>query len=272
MANRKLSKDEMIITSKHPEWLDTLVADRHCNDKLYKIILFFVIFSPCSKYCTQGRTLQFYNWKEKPWSTNRYLKSRLDDGVFTDRRNYFRCAEKISSLIEDFRKTDLGDNFYLHRAVERVAFTKVESSEYMSLFYHIRCALAHGRIAMFEDAATKDIVFVMENGIENGAGFWVKARMILREITLLRWIDIITAGPKEGEKDYHYEIYEALLNNKKLRKKDLVVMFNESEYAINKAIDSLKKAEILAYQNHGKNSWWEINITNAQAYFKSKSL
>ncbi len=156
MANRKLSKDEMIITSKHPEWLDTLVADRHCNDKLYKIILFFVIFSPCSKYCTQGRTLQFYNWKEKPWSTNRYLKSRLDDGVFTDRRNYFRCAEKISSLIEDFRKTDLGDNFYLHRAVERVAFTKVESSEYMSLFYHIRCALAHGRIAMFEDAATKD--------------------------------------------------------------------------------------------------------------------
>jgi hypothetical protein len=157
MANRKLSKDEMIITSKHPEWLDTLVADRHCNDKLYKIILFFVIFSPCSKYCTQGRTLQFYNWKEKPWSTNRYLKSRLDDGVFTDRRNYFRCAEKISSLLEDFRKTDLGDNFYLHRAVERVAFTKVESSEYMSLFYHIRCALAHGRIAMFEDAATKDM-------------------------------------------------------------------------------------------------------------------
>lgn len=271
MAKKKLSKEEMVISPKHPEWLDTITPNRCYDENLYKVILFFVLFSPCPKYCTQGRTLQFYHWNEKPWSTNRYLKNKLDAGVFTDKKKYFRCVDNASTFSAALRKANLDGGFYLHREIERVAFTKVESSEYMSLFHHIRCALAHGRIAIFEDAETKDIVFVMENGVESGTGFHVKARIILRESTLLRWIDIITAGPQEDEKNYHYEIYKAFLDNKKIRKKDLVTMFNESEYAINRAIDFLKKANILSYQNHGKNSWWEVNITNAQRYFESIS-
>ena len=61
MANRKLSKDEMIITSKHPEWLDTLVADRHCNDKLYKIILFFGLILQSTIYKIEGNTVYIYH-------------------------------------------------------------------------------------------------------------------------------------------------------------------------------------------------------------------
>ena len=269
MANKKLSREDLVISPKHPKWLDTIVADRHCDNDLYKIILFFVIFSLCPKYSTQGRTLQFYNWKDKPWSTNKYLKDKLDSGVFSDKKKYFQCAAQIPKLVDAVRKADLGDDFYLHREIERVAFTNTESSEYMSLFHHIRCALAHGRIAMFEDPNSDDLLFVMENGSELGAEFQVKARMILRRSTLLRWIDIITAGPKEPEKDYRRDIYEALLNNNKLRIKNLVNMFGESEYAINKAISLLKKANIINYQNHGKNGWWEVNATTAQAYFDS---
>ena len=54
MANKKLSREDLVISPKHPKWLDTIVADRHCDNDLYKIILFFVIFSPCPKYSTQG--------------------------------------------------------------------------------------------------------------------------------------------------------------------------------------------------------------------------
>ena len=67
--------------------------------------------------------------------------------------------------------------------------------------------LAHGRIAMFEEQGTEDIVFVMENGIDSGADFQVKARMVLRKSTLLKWIDIITKGPQEPEKTYYKEVY-----------------------------------------------------------------
>lgn len=137
----------------------------------------------------------------------------------------------------------------------------------MSLFHHIRCALAHGRIAMFEEQGTEDIVFVMENGSDSGADFQVKARMVLRKSTLLKWIDIITKGPQEPEKTYYKEVYEALLSNKKLRIKDLVSMFEESEYAINKAIAFLKQWNVISYQNHGKNGWWEVNVSNANLCF-----
>lgn len=267
MANKKLSREEQVISPKHPKWLDTIVADRHCDNDLYKIILFFVIFSPCPKYCTQGRTLQFYNWKDKPWSTNKYLKDKLDSGVFSDKKKHFQCADQIPKLVDAVRKADLGDDFYLHREIERVAFTSTESSEYMSLFHHIRCALAHGRIAMFEDQGTADVIFVMENGIDSGADFQVKARMVLRKSTLLKWIDIITKGPQEPEKTYYKEVYEALLSNKKLRIKDLVSMFEESEYAINKAIAFLKQWNVISYQNHGKNGWWEVNVSNANLCF-----
>ena len=115
----------------------------------------------------------------------------------------------------------------------------------------------------------KSAQIFMENGSELGAEFQVKARMVLRRSTLLRWIEIITAGPQEPERDYRRDIYEALLNNNKLRIKNLVNMFGESEYAINKAISYLKKANIINYQNHGKNGWWEVNVSTAQAYFDS---
>lgn len=202
MANRQLKREQMVLTSKQPQWLDRAIPDRLCDESLYKIILFFVLFSPCKNYCTQGRTLQFYNWKEKPWTTNKYLKDKLDSGVFADKKKYFRSASKIEDLVEEVREAELEEEFYLNREIERVAFFNSEKNAYMSLFYHIRCALAHGRIAMYEDDDTKDVWYVMENGIGKDSEFQVRARMVLRRSTLLRWIDIITAGPQEPEEIY----------------------------------------------------------------------
>lgn len=272
MKKTQSSGEEAVISPKYPQWLNDTLLNRDYGESLYKILLFFVVFSPCPRFCTQGRTLQFYHWKEKPWSTNRYLKNKLDDDVFTDKKSCFCCVEKKSLLMEAFGKTDLGDDFYLHRETERVAFVKVESNGYMSLFHHIRCALAHGRFSILKDAVTNDIVFVMENGTVRGDGFQVTARMILRENTLLKWIDIITAGPSEAERDYAYDVYMALLRNKKLRVKDLARMLGESKYTIDKALSFLKRSKILVYHDHGKNSWYEINNANAQAYFHSRAI
>jgi len=44
-------------------------------------------------------------------------------------------------------------------------------------------------------------------------------------------------------------------------------MFQESEYVINKALEYLKKSHLIVYQNHGKNSWWDIYADNAEKYF-----
>lgn len=272
MTRKKLEQQYIVKSPKHPQWLNTIVDDKYYDNSLYRIILFFVIFSPCSKYCTQGRTLQYYNWKEKPWNTNKYLKDKLDDGVFINKKKYFRCVTQISQLVEAVHKAELEDDFYIHREIERVALVKTDGNEYMSLFHHIRCALAHGRITLFEDPNSDDILFVMENGKELGAEFQVTARMVLRRSTLLRWIKIISAGPQEPEKNYYREIYKALLDDNKLRIKDLANIFSESEYAIEKAVSFLREAGIIAYQNHGKNSWWEVNVSNAERCFNNMSI
>jgi hypothetical protein len=65
----------------------------------------------------------------------------------------------------------------------------------MAVFYHIRNALAHGRLAMYKYG--KDIIFVLEDGIKSGDRFQVRSRMVLKKSTLLKWIDILESGPKK---------------------------------------------------------------------------
>lgn len=261
------SQEGLVLTQKHPAWLNTNISNSAFDEDFFQIFLFYVFYSPCPKYATQGRTLQFYGWNDKPWKTNRYLKDKLKGDLFGEKKRYFRAATQISELPESFHKAELEECFFEQRKTERVAFLNCESNEYMSLFHHIRCALAHGRIAMFEDSKNHDIIFVMENGCDKGKDFQVKARMILRKSTLLRWAKIITDGPQEAEKDYHREVFQALLENNRLRRKDLISMFQESEYVIDRALDYLKKSHLIVYQNHGKNSWWDVYANNAEKCF-----
>ena len=53
---------------------------------------------------------------------------------------------------------------------------------------------SHGRLAMYK-YGTNDVVFVLEDGIEKSGRFQVRSRMIIKKSTLLKWIDIIEAGP-----------------------------------------------------------------------------
>lgn len=263
----KVVSEERVLTEKHPKWLDTVVPDSFFDEDLFQILLFYVFYSPCSKFCTQGRTLQHYGWKEKPWNTNRYLKDRLDHNVFQNRKKYFRCSERISELVQDIRKAELEAEFYENRDVERVAFVKVESSEYMSLFHHIRCSLAHGRLAMFP-SPHNDVVFIMENGAEKGTQFEVRARLVLRKSTLLQWINIITEGPKEEENNYYREVYQAILDNNTITQKELMRELCESKYAIQKAIEFLKKSKIIEYQKRGSRCW-KVEPQKASSCFKN---
>lgn len=62
------------------------------------------------------------------------------------------------------------------------------------MFYAIRCAFAHGSFAIHK--YKKQNYYVLENK-DNGA---LKARMILKEDTLLKWIEIVETFPKSKSK------------------------------------------------------------------------
>lgn len=80
---------------------------------------------------------------------------------------------------------------------ERVCIVDNQKNQFLSVFYHIRNALAHCRLNMVD--VDGECVFIFEDvqPQKNVDKLKVSARMILRKSTLLRWIDIIENGECE---------------------------------------------------------------------------
>ena len=85
--------------------------------------------------------------------------------------------------------------------MERVAFYDSENNQFMSLFKHIRCAFAHGRVGVKK--TDQESMYLMEDGWPYKGRLKVSARMVLKKSTLLNWIKIIQDGPQEEENSYY---------------------------------------------------------------------
>lgn len=259
---KKVNTEKYYLTELIPDWLTKGIS---FDEDIYKIIQFYIFYSPCQKYAVQGRTLSYYGWKDKPWNSNKYLKSKLDSIAFQNKTKYFRVAEKMENMKTILHKAELNDDFYNNLSNERVAFLNCENAQYMSLFYHIRCAFAHSRVALLVNDNNEKIL-IMENGVQKGKDFLLKSRMVLKVSTLLRWIEILTLGPIEEENDYIYEILQIMESNSHITIKQLSQMFGESQYFIRKSIDRLKKSKVIKYNNYGKNGMWIIDYESKEKF------
>lgn len=218
-----MSSSEVKVTSDHPSWLDTIVPPEYEDAELYEIILFFVIHSPCNGQSAKGISLTERGWKPKPWNSPKYLKEKLDFAIFENSTRLLKPVESKKQLLLELNSMDLNDDFYNHRNAQRALYTIVSEkgckNEYMSLFYHIRNALAHGRIAMYP-YKSNDVVFVMEDGKEVGGKadrrFEVSARIVINKSSLLRVIEVLKNPPKENDysEDFLYAIKMGSAQNK----------------------------------------------------------
>ena len=95
------------------------------------------------------------------------------------------------------QKIGMKKKFHDERTKEKIVIYKPPRyNEFMAILYHIRNALAHGRLAMYPIEDGKDIMFALEDGIKRNAEFQVRSRMLLKKTTLLKWIDIIEKKEK----------------------------------------------------------------------------
>jgi len=253
---RKECKEEdfSVITQAHPEWLDTKVPKEYEDADLLKIILFFVINSPCKGQSRRGIPLTAYGWKSKPWYSDSYLKNKLDKIIFGDEEKIFCFAENKKELAQKIRNNDFKENFYCHRNNQRIAIVKVCKkgcgNKYMSLFYHIRNSLAHGRLAMYP-TKNNDIMFVMEDGSDiNQEKFGVSARIVILKSSLLNIIERLKTPP-EVENDFKEDVILAIKNEKNTKRK-IMKELDIDERTYNKTIDSLKEQMKIKFN---KNRW-----------------
>ena len=102
---------------------------------------------------------------------------------------------------EALTKAGLKDDFPHKPYDECICIYDCQHNQFMSVFYHLRNAFAHGRLNMVD--VDGECVFLFEDIQENKKKGEIKvtARMILRKSTLLKWIEIIENGEKEYQRD-----------------------------------------------------------------------
>lgn len=244
--------------SNNPSWVDSIQTCASINDDFHRIMDFYVTFCICPEYATQGRTLSFYKWKEKPWKTYSYLKRKLDykDNVAICKT---RKAVPWKELKSNFSEVSDSQMAWYESLEEFAFFTNVETSEFMSLFYHIRCALAHGRFAIMTRGNNR--YYVMENGVPRGNLFYVKARCCIKETTLLHWIEVISAGPRESEKNNQLLVLKEIIKNPSITQKTISSITNLTDYEVRSCVSELKEQVELRYtrKSVGKSGYWEWN-------------
>lgn len=239
-----MRKEYGIITSVHPDWLNALVPQEYEDDDLYEIIKFYVIYSPCFGQSAKGISLQERGWKPKPWNSSKYLKDRLDLAVFNGKERRIKMVDSKLEMLTKITSLDLDGDFFNHRNIQRALFVKSNnkgcSNEYMSLFYHIRNSLAHGRLSMYP-AKNEDITFVMEDGNNVGKdtddSFEVSARIIINKSSLLKIIEILKKPPVEN--DYSEDIINAIINGFCTKEK-IMKELEIDDYTYNKFVQALR--------------------------------
>jgi len=183
-----------VTTEKNPKWLQQIAPARFEDKDLFKIVVFFVFHSPCQSLSALSKTLQEYGWNT-PWKKPYYLNKQLKQA--SSNFNLLFSTDAYNKMDEALEKAELIDNFPSNLIQERVCIYDKEKNQFLSTFYHIRNAFAHGRLNMVD--VDGECVFILEDIVENKKKRTCKvsARMILKKSTLLKWIEIIETGETE---------------------------------------------------------------------------
>lgn len=199
-------------TDLKPGWVNAnLPADFYSDTDYLKIYGFFVIHAMRPNRSSKGKEITKYGWPKDVWkntsgvglkdvllySADLHLRSQFYDFVTREpiTTESFVSCQKLEDMSDTCHRAGVQKDFTRTRSVNRVAVYNSEGNIILSVFDHIRNALAHGRFTIYEDG------FI---ALESGKSVYVKAkrknmldvraRMLLKKETLMKWIEIIESG------------------------------------------------------------------------------
>jgi hypothetical protein len=190
-------KSGNITVEFRPEWLDYIMPEKFNSPELNRIVTFFVFHSPCRQLSAMSKSLEEYGWNA-PWKKPQYLQRKLK--ATSTNNGLIFSAQTIGDMRQALEKSRLMGNLTDDLNTERIAIFNNQRNQFMSVFYHLRDAFAHGRLNMFDIGLEDDYVFLFEDVRKNKSVYQVTARMILRKNTLLNWIELIEGGYIENDR------------------------------------------------------------------------
>lgn len=157
-----------------------------------KILHFFVINTLIEELSSRSKSLAGYGWTD-PWGAGNNLRKQLIDLTSTG-KNFLYFSPTLDGMDDRLRDSRFLTFPPTTDLSERVCIYDNQHNQIMSLFYHIRNSLAHGRFNV--EKVGKTNVLIMEDiGEKDGKDYPCSARMIIQISTLKKWIDLIEAGP-----------------------------------------------------------------------------
>lgn len=188
------------ISPLNPVWIKKDIPEEFIDEDFLSLILFYVINTPCVSLSSSGIPLSAYGWDKNIWKKAN-LKTCLFEIASLERNKTFSVAKKTNEMKEACKKVQLLKGFHKNHDVERITFYKCQDNEFLSIFYHIRNAFAHGRFTLYLNI-NQEVVFVLEDGVKNHRDFQVRSRMVLKKSTLIKWMEILKSGnlPDNTEK------------------------------------------------------------------------
>lgn len=247
------------------------------SENFNRIMEFYLFSTPCDLVSSSSHGLAGRNWGTKPWSTTKLRSYLLQVGEFKVNSNYFKANKgckkdgKQSDMTEKIASCRLNGTFHTKRQNGIVFLSSGKYSEFIDIFYYIRCALAHGRFIICE---AEDPVYILEAAKKHKDGnetkSMVTARMIIKESTLIKWADIIDDGltalqqfKQTEEQQIKEEIIDLIFDDLHLSKETIVKRLHAShsdvftKKDIREAFDSLKKEGKITFSH--KRGIWIIN-------------
>ena len=178
----------------HPEWIEVKNFTKKELEVLKEILPFYVVNTLHESYSFRSIPVTEYGWAENVWNTGALKDQLFYVANFTLEHNLF-VVSRLEDMSDVCLDAHMGNDFYRYRDQERiVVYVNSRSNTILSIFKHIRNALAHGRFVMYPIG--EDFMFVLESVDNSRQGLVVKARMILRASTLIKWMNIVKSGPE----------------------------------------------------------------------------
>lgn len=190
MAKKNHEKSGKVTVDKKPDWIDVDVTKKLNKAELNRIFTFFVFYSPCMELSAMSKSLEGYGWGDTPWKKPQSLQHKLKK--LSNNPKLIFSAQTIDDMNQAIMQAELQD-VLAKLDSERVAIFNNKRNQFMSVFYHLRNAFAHGRFKII-GIENDDYIFIFEDVKKSKTTYEVTARMVLRKSTLIKWIDLIEAG------------------------------------------------------------------------------
>ena len=185
-----------ILVNAIEDWLQSPIANAFADNGFMKIILFYVLHSPCKKGSYSRIDLEKYNWKN-PWHYDDFKSHLKQIAGFNDQNWHYKEAQK--DFKEFWESLNYQDDFY-NLNTEFVVFSNVgESNPFLDLLHHIRNSIAHGRFTAKKVPRKEDYYIFMEDVHPENGFYRVNARMIIKKSTLLKWIAFFQCETEEAK-------------------------------------------------------------------------